>query len=543
MNATPTATPTATAVAASDTHGLRTMLGIAAHIQRRKALMWVLVLGASMIATAASIAALYDAPAKIQSYADAVTSGSALMAINGQVEGIDTLGGVIQDEFGFLAAFLLPLVGINLVARATRLEEESGRLELLLGGRIARHEPTLAALLVATATILATTVLFAVGLTVTGVPLAGSVLYALSLGALAFVFAGLAALIAQLTLHSRGVYLWSLIVLVASYVLRGVGDVTQTWVTWLSPLGWAEKTAPFGEQRWWVLAIPLAGGLALGGVALWSAARRDLASAMVRGGAGPERAAARLRGPVGLAIWIHRPATLGWLAGAVLLTGAMGALGQQLVDAMAANPALAEAIGITPRAPVDGFIALTQLYLAVIAAGYLVQAITTLRTEEADGRLETRLSGTLSRVRWLGSHALVVVGGLLVIVLGASLVLGLATALSVGDTAELGATLGSGLAYLPAELVLAALALALYGIRPRLLGFAWVGFAVMMFIAFLGPGLKLSQWALDLSPTTHVGNPPLGAVQTTALLLMTGIAVVVTTVGFAAFRRRGVPQR
>src|SRR5665811_2632155 len=96
--------------------------------------------------------------------------------------------------------------------------------------------------------------------------------------------------------------------------------------TWLSPLGWAEKAAPFGDQRWWALAIPLAAGLALGGVALCLAARRDLGSALARGGAGPERAAGRLRSPIGLAVWIHRPATLGWLAGGVMLTGMMGAL-------------------------------------------------------------------------------------------------------------------------------------------------------------------------------------------------------------------------
>jgi hypothetical protein len=142
---------------------------------------------------------------------------------------------VIADEFGFMAAFLLPLLGISLVARATRREEESGRLELLLGGRIARHQPTLAALLVATATVGITGALFAAGLIGTGVPVAGSLLYAASLGSLAFVFAGVAALLAQLTLHARGVYTWSLIVLAASYLLRGVGDVTGTWITWLSP--------------------------------------------------------------------------------------------------------------------------------------------------------------------------------------------------------------------------------------------------------------------------------------------------------------------
>lgn len=523
-------------------NGLAIMLRTTGRIQRRSALIWVLALGASLIGTATSVAALYDTPAKIHTYAQAVTSGNALVAINGKVEGIDSLGGVIQDEFGFMAAFLLPLLGIGLVARATRREEASGRLELLLGGRIARHDPTSAALLVATATIVATGVLFTVGLSISGVPLAGSILYALSLCTLAFVFAGLAALLAQLTLHARGVYTWSLIVLAASYVLRGVGDSTRTWVVWLSPLGWAEKTAPFGDQRWWVLAIPLAVGLTLSGAALYLAAGRDLGSALIRGGAGPERADARLRSPIGLAVWIHRPALLGWLAGGVMLTGMMGALSQQLLDAMAGNPALGQAMGIANARPMDGFLAATQLYLAVIAAGYVVQAIGTLRAEEADGRLETRLSGVLSRARWLASHALVVLGGLLTIVLGSSLVLGLATALSVGDLAELGPTLSSGLAYLPAELVLAGLALAIYGLRPRLFGLAWAGYALMTFIAFLGPGLNLHQWLLDLSPTTHVGNPPVGAIQTGALTVMTGVAVALIAIGFAAFRRRGVPQ-
>ena len=528
--------------ASERSNGLFIMLRTTGRIQRRSALVWALVLGASLIGTAASVAALYDTPAKIHTYAQAVTAGHALVAINGKVEGIDSLGGVIADEFGFMAAFLLPLLGIGLVARATRREEESGRLELMLGGRIARREPTLAALLVATATIVATGALFTLGLAVVGVPLARSILYALSLCSLAFVFAGLAALLAQVTLHARGVYTWSLIVLAACYVLRGVGDATATWLTWLSPLGWAEKTAPFGDQRWWVVALPLAVGLALAGAALQLAAGRDLGSALVRGGAGPERAAARLRSPIGLAVWIHRPAILGWLTGGVLLTAMMGALSQQLLDAMASNPALADAMGIAHARPRDGFVAATQLYLAVIAAGYVVQAIGTLRAEEADGRLETRLAGSLSRPRWLASHAVVVLGGLITIVLCSSLVLGLATALSVGDLAALGPSLSSGLAYLPAELVLAGLALAIYGLRPRLFGIAWAGYAVTTFIAFLGPGLHLNRWFLDLSPTTHVGDPPVGAIQAGALTAMTGVAVILIAIGFTAFRRRGIPQ-
>jgi ABC-2 type transport system permease protein len=220
----------------------------------------------------------------------------------------------------------------------------------------------------------------------------------------------------------------------------------------------------------------------------------------------------------------------------------MGALSRQLLSAMGGNTSLAEAMGIANVRPLDGFVAATQLYLAVIAAGYVVQAIGALRTDEADGRLETRLSGTLSRTRWLASHALVVFGGLIAIVLGSSLVLGLTTALSVGDMAEFGPTLTSGLDYLPAELVLAGLALAVYGLRPRLFAVVWACYAVMTFIAFLGPGLKFRQWVIDIAPTSHVGNPPAGVTQTGALAAMTAVAVVLMAIGFVAFRRRGVPQ-
>ncbi|UQU66871.1 hypothetical protein COUCH_11625 [Couchioplanes caeruleus] len=526
--------------AASSPHELGTMVRIVWRTRRRGILVWIIALAASMTGTAAAVAGLYDTPAKIRTYAEAVTAGSALAAINGHVEGIDSLGGVIQDEFGFLASFLLPLLGIGVVAGSTRREEESGRLETILGGRIARHQPTLAALMVAASAVLVTSILFAAGLVLLEVPVSGAILYSAALGALAFVFAGLAALLAQLVLHTRGIYTWSLIVLAAAYVLRGVGDTTLGWLTWLSPLGWAEKTAPFDDQRWWVLVVPAVAGLASGGAAVRLAARRDVGSALLRGGSGPARAARR--GPVGFAAWIHRPAIAGWLAGGILLTAMMGSLSQQFLDAMAGNPALAEAIGIRGGRPLDGFIAVTQLYLAIIGTGYVIQAIGTLRTEEAEGRLETRLAGTLSRLRWLAAHSVIIAAGLILIVVGSSAVLALSTAWSLGNTDEFTTTMAAGLAYLPSELVPAGLALVLFGLWPRGIGLAWAGYALATFISILGPGLELAQWVLDLAPATHVGNPPLGTVDAGGLAALMVAAVALALAGFSAFHRRDIPR-
>src|SRR5665647_429821 len=47
-------------------------------------------------------------------------------------------------------------------------------------------------------------------------------------------------------------------------------------------------------------------------------------------------------------------------------------------------------LGLRTRQPEDGFVAVTQLYIAIIATGYAVQAVGNLRGEETDGRLEPR---------------------------------------------------------------------------------------------------------------------------------------------------------
>jgi ABC-2 type transport system permease protein len=522
--------------------GLRAMLGVQWRAHRRATLVWMVVLIAIMVGTAGSIAGLYPTPEMIHGYAKAATAGDALVAINGRVEGIDSLGGIIADEFGFFAAFLLPLLGISLVTLATRTEEETGRLEALLAGRVARQVPVVAGLTLASAAIVATTVAFALGLIAFGVPAARADLYAASLGTLAFAFAGLAALLAQVVLHSRGVYTWGLLVLGLAYVLRGVGDLTNTWVTWLSPLGWAEKAAAFGDTRWWTLLIPLAAGGLLAALAILVAGRRDLGSALIRVGAGSPRATSWLRSPLGLATAIHRPAMLGWLAGAVILTGTMGALAQQFINAVLGNPATAAAFGVSGATPVDGMLALTQLYAAVIATGYAVQAVGSLRGEETAGRLEMRLSGTLSRVRWLAAHALVIVAGLVVIILVSSIVLAAGMAWSMGSAADLGRVLWAGAAYLPAELLVAGLALALFGLRPRAFPAAWAAVAFIAFIALLGRGLQLPRWVLDLSPLSHVGNPPLDTVPPLSLITLGAIAAALAVAAAVGFRHRGVPQ-
>jgi ABC-2 type transport system permease protein len=50
------------------------------------------------------------------------------------------------------------------------------------------------------------------------------------------------------------------------------------------------------------------------------------------------------------------------------------------------------------------------------------------------------------------------------------------------------------------------------------------------------------RWALDLAPTTHVGNPPLGTVDAGRLAALAIVAVALVLLGFLALDRRDVPR-
>ncbi len=523
--------------------GLGVMLRTHVHASWRVILGWVGALAATMFATTTSISQLYDTPAKIQSYADAVTAGDALAVINGKVAGIDTLGGVIADEFGFVASFAIPFMAIALMARMTRKDEEQGRLELLLAGRIGRTAPLAAAALVVGGALLVTAVSLFLALVVVDVPADDSALYACSMLGLGLVFTAIAGFVAQLVEHARGVYGIGLAAIIAAYLFRGIGDVAGdglSWLTWLSPLGWQEQTRSFGDSRWWPLLVPLAVTVVLGVAAVVVAGRRDLGGAVLRRGAAAPSASAFLRAPLGMATRLQRGSVVAWAVGALIVMAVFGGLAQQLIDAIRGNPALAEAMAGGSGSDSDVVVSMSVLILALLAAGYAVQAAGILHNEETSGRLEPTLAGAQSRWGWLGRQVLVIAVGIGTVTVVGAVALALAAAWSTGE--ELGGVAGAAADFLPAVALLGAVALLLFGLLPRLQPLAWVLYAGAALIVYLGDPLDLPEWVRNLSPFHLVGRPPQDAVDASTLVGLSVGALAVVAITFVGFRRRGVPQ-
>ncbi len=509
----------------------------------------MLLLAGALALPALGDARLYDTSAEIQDYAHSV-SGGALYAINGKFHGINTLGGIIQDEFGFIASFLFPVAGLVLMTRATRGEEEEGRLDLLLARPLDRRAPVVGATVVTGGAILAATALIGIclKLAASDLPVWRDLLYAMSLGALVYMFAGVAgvagvaavaAVAAQLVRHARDVYAIGFAVLFMSYLVRGLGDAGSLWFTRLSPLGWTENVDAFGRTRWWVLSIPVAVGVV---AAVVLANRRDLgASTLQYRVDGPEGAGSLLRCPVGTALYAHRPTILGWTFAAVAFMGMFGGLAREVVDAIVGNSSLADALDTSAANAADGSSSVAPIPGAGRdrLPGHGVQCGSTRggdwqdRTDHGPGSVAVTMARPADRRRYRW-HARRVAGG------NDHLRAGRSDALS--DAGLITRLVGSGFAYVPVYLIVAGLACALLAVRPRLYSLMWGVVAAIVSIAFLGPGLSLPMAVRDLAPTQHVGSPPAGDIHTLGLFLLAPLGWLLGVTSFIAFRLRDILQ-
>ena len=88
----------------------------------------------------------------------------------------------------------------------------------------------------------------------------------------------------------------------------------------------------------------------------------------------------------------------------MVVSATFGSVAQPLVDAIKGNPSLASAMGAAGTTGLDAVLAMTALILALMGAGYAVQASGCCRVEETSGRLESRLSGDRGRWAWLSVH-------------------------------------------------------------------------------------------------------------------------------------------
>ncbi|MEF9883841.1 ABC transporter permease [Streptomyces sp. P9-A4] len=513
--------------------GTGTLTRLALRRDRLMIPVWALVTGGMVASGVGTLEGLYGTAAQRADVAASMTANSSMRALYGPVFD-DSIGGLVAWRFGTFAAVLAAVASLIVVVRHTREEEETGRQEMLSAGAVGRRAPLTAALLAALVVNAAVALLVTAGLAGQGA--AGALALGLAIGGTGMVFATTAALAAQLTESARLSKGLTGAALGLAFVLRAAGDSGSadggSFLTWLSPIGWAENVRAFAGERWWVLLLIAAAVLVQTAAAYALTGRRDVGASFLATRPGP--AEGRL-GTAGALAWrLQRGTLLGWSLGFLLCGLVFGGIVVGAADIVGDNEQARE---IFER--MGGQTALTSAFLAtmvslfgMVAALFAVGSVLRAHGEETSGRAEPLLACALGRLRWAAGHLVIAFGGSALILLLSGLGLGL------GYGHDLGAVLGASLVQLPAVWTLAALAVLLWGAVPKAATAAWGVAGLCLALGWIGPALGLPQAVLDLSPFGHLPKLPGQEMAWTPVLLLTALAAALTAAGLTGLRRR-----
>jgi ABC-2 type transport system permease protein len=504
---------------------------------------WVAGLAGSTVMIAGNFTQLYPTAAERLALAATLDSpaGVAMTGVNHAPNDYG-YGVMMAHQMLWFTAILIGLMSVLLLVRHTRTEEATGRAELVRAAVVGRHAHLAAALAVVAVANLAVGLLMAVGLGasgIDGISWTGSWLYGAAHVAVGVVFAAVAAVTVQVSEHSRGASGLGMAAVGLAYALRALGDVGNGALSWLSPIGWAQATRVYVDDRWWPLLVALVAAGTLVAVAVVLSTRRDVGAGLRQPRPGPAVASGITGTPLGFAFRLHRANLLAWAAGMLLLGvmygSVLGEAEQWLTDIEAMGDMLPQVAG---AGVTETFAAMVTTVMAIIASAYAVLAAQRMRTEETAGRADPLLVAGLARARYVASHAAVALGGSTLVILAAGLGIGLASAAAMGDATWLWRLLGAALAHAPALWVVAGVVVALFGLAPRAAPLAWVVVGYSFVVVYLGGLLQLPHWMANLSPFGHVGRLPAADLEVLPLLVLTALAGGLVAAGLAAFGRR-----
>jgi ABC-2 type transport system permease protein len=507
-------------------------------------MLWLIFIPVSAIPVARDI---YPTAAALREGARLLGSNPGLVAFYGPLFGV-TMGAFVAWRYGSVA-WLLGLVSLLTVIRHTRTDEELGRRQLLGSTVVGRQAPLAAALIATVGANLVFAALLAGALIAMDLPAVGSVSLVLAWALGGCMFGALGAVTAQLAQGARAARGLAGAILGLAFLLRVVGDAggeegSLSWLSWLSPLGWVHRVRPFAGEKWWVFALMTGTVILLMTAAYSLSSRRDIGAGILRPRLGPAMASTSFRSPLALAWRLQRGTLISWTVGFAVMSAGLGISIQGLVDLLKGSPELTDffaqlggTAGLTDMA-LSGFVSVYGL----LASGYAIQATLRLGSEEASLRAEPILATSVSRLRWTASHLAFAFLGPALVIGAAGLALGLVYGSSAGVDVgrEATRTLGAAMVQLPATWVIVAVAVAIFGLFPRLMSLNWGVYAAVVFLGFFGPLFQFPQWALDISPYTHLPKLPGAELTVTPLLWLTAIAAVLTIIGLAAFRRRDI---
>jgi ABC-2 type transport system permease protein len=516
--------------------------GLAARLTRRGAAVLALSMGTYLAVEVKAFQAAYPDPASRAATAR-LADNPAIRMLQGVPHAIDTPGGYVAWDAGWLIATIVALWSIFAVTRLLRGEEDDERAALVLSGPVQAQHVVLAQLAVVAGALLVVGAACATALIATGAPAGGSVLFGSACSAIGAAYGTTAALAAQFAGTRRRAIAMVSALLTLGYLTRMIANSTPArgWLRWATPYGWFDETRAYEANRWWVPLMMLTVSLGVAALAVRLRERRDTGTALLAGHARTHSRLGLLGGPTVLAWRLNAPVLAGWLVGLTAYSVMIGALAPavtQISEQDADYRRVLDQMGMGFAATDRGFIALMGPSLALVVALYACWRIGAARAEEAAGHVDLLLASPVTRRGWLTGHAALTLVGAVLLTLASAAGVEIGVLIVGADVTALDA-LAAVAAPLPVTVAFTGVALLLFTLVPRLTTSLPAGVVVLAYLLqLLGTALHLPNWVIAISPFDHLGFVPEQPVHVPAMLALLGAGVALGAVAAAIFDRR-----
>ena len=419
--------------------------------------------------------------------------------------------------------------------RITRGEEDAGRTELLLSGRLTIGDVAARSMLALAAESLVIASCVAAALLGTGTDPAGALVYATGILGTALTFTAAGTLAAQVV-STRGTAAGSAGALLGvTLLLRMLSDGSDrlAWLAWLSPSGLTARTLPYAGNHLGPLAVLGAVAAVLAAATLVAAHRRDLGSGLVTVRVRRQPRTLLLGSPATFALRRALRSIAGWALGLGAYFLLVGALTGTILEFLRDNPRFAELAaqaGVGGLDTAEGLAAVLFGVLAIPAGLYAATRIAAFAADETARRLTTLLALPLTRTRLAGAEVAVIAVSM------ATLIAVAGVALAFGSPLDTGPALAGALNVVPvAALSLGAAVIALGWLPHRVAAIGALPVAGGFLLQVVAVSIDAPTWIRNLSPFAHLAPVPATPPTWTATAVLSVIAILATALGLVGY--------
>jgi len=505
--------------------------------------VWILAVVILTLAIALAYPELSSTQQERQVMAETMTN-PAITAMFGPGYSLDnyTYGVMMGHQMLLFTALAVAIMNILLVARHTRGDEESGRMEILRSLPVGKLSNPGAVSIVVIGTNILMGLIISFGmvlLNIESIDLSGSLLYGAALAATGVFFASVTALFAQLNQSSRGVIGYSLAFLGLSYLLRAIGDVSYEAASFISPLGWIVRTEAYAANNWWPVIVMLAFAAIVFIGATYLNWIRDMGAGFLPEKQGPKTASRFLQSPLGLAFRLQKTGIIAWCTGVFLLGASYGSVLGDLEAYLESMEILKELFPVVEGLSLtEQFIPMLMSVMAIIATIPAVMFLLKLRSEESKNLTEHLVTRAVSRRNLLGGYLLISLTASVVLQFLSVVGLWAAGTAVMDEAIPLSTLLEAAAAYLPAIWVMIGLSVLLIGFFPKKTSIAWIYLAYSFFTVYMGELLQLPEWLARLNPFGHVSQIPVEDMNLAVAFMTTLLAAGLIIAGYKGFKKR-----